>query len=766
MSIQDLRPNSQDTSAFYLGNIYQILADPNVTVPPTSTLSPVIKPPLFSPPRYAVLVNSLWFLSLIISLACALLSTLLQQWARRYIRVTQPARCNPEKRARVRAFFAGGMENMCLPFAVETLPALLHLSVFLFFSGLVIFLLNVNHDVYLCVICGVGFFSTMYGCLTLMPMFRPDSPYYTPLSTPASLVPLMIQCVITAVIFLLFICSVVAVFLCFILYICFTLVWIIVCPCTRLGRHLNNWLDNEDTGVSSLLDHMWRFFCHIIDFIFQLDWEDTILDMANAAGKITSKQSSVIDLGILEWIIGALGEDDALEKFFEAIPGFFGSPMVKNLKRHLPLVNKLRSKFTASWGGFLARNLLSNSVSEEIRTRRLVICMNAIKEICDDDGPSIIFCHLSSLCFDQIAPSIQTAEILTPWRTSSDGVASGLARYTVAKILPFVQERDDRWIALAEDVFGLPERDLQNHIARGDDSVLLYIFIHTSHQVIRTEHRKWELLSSISKFDIQNTLPGLQNEFCTLWNEVVREARDRKHPNLDILRGIRHLYITLHQGTDAAPTSFDASTSEDTFNSMKASDYPLCNLATHHPDPTVVPPPTQPDDRGDVSLHLSCLDPHPTPGSTTPQRAEEANIAPGLPSSSGYISRYTPAFLPPSLTTDPVNIIPQVTSVMDPSIHEHVDTVALDPKLLILTDVSHPICRSSLSIADLPTDNIRTDEPTSDVPTGKMRWDSQTLTATLIPLPRPVPVPAIVTPSTSTHPPALFVEQPGHFLSL
>src|SRR6266481_7821523 len=82
--VQDLRPNSQDTSAFYLGNIYQVLADPNATrssIPP-----PVAQPPPFSPPRYAVWVNSLWFLSLVMSLTCALLATSLHQWARRYIR--------------------------------------------------------------------------------------------------------------------------------------------------------------------------------------------------------------------------------------------------------------------------------------------------------------------------------------------------------------------------------------------------------------------------------------------------------------------------------------------------------------------------------------------------------------------------------------------------------------------------------------------------------------------------------------------------------
>ncbi|KAF8263892.1 hypothetical protein EI94DRAFT_1519046, partial [Lactarius quietus] len=140
VSIQAIQQNPQDTSNFYLANIYQVIADParaNIS----NSLPP--SPPPFSPPTYAVWVNSLWFLSLVISLTCALLATLLQQWARRYLRVTQ-SRYSPHKRARIRAFFAEGVEKLLLPWTVETLPTLLHMSLFLFFAGLVVFLSNVN----------------------------------------------------------------------------------------------------------------------------------------------------------------------------------------------------------------------------------------------------------------------------------------------------------------------------------------------------------------------------------------------------------------------------------------------------------------------------------------------------------------------------------------------------------------------------------------------------------------------------------------------
>ena len=61
-----------DISSFYLANIYQILANTNgslVLIP--STLPDPSMP--FSPPNSVVWVNSHWFLSLAISLTCALI---------------------------------------------------------------------------------------------------------------------------------------------------------------------------------------------------------------------------------------------------------------------------------------------------------------------------------------------------------------------------------------------------------------------------------------------------------------------------------------------------------------------------------------------------------------------------------------------------------------------------------------------------------------------------------------------------------------------
>ncbi|KAH9956126.1 hypothetical protein BJV74DRAFT_790527, partial [Russula compacta] len=81
LSIPDLIPDSQDIITFYLQNIYQlqVLAASNISVPST-----VAAPPKFSPPKQAIWVNVLWSLSLGTSLTCALLATMIQQWARQY----------------------------------------------------------------------------------------------------------------------------------------------------------------------------------------------------------------------------------------------------------------------------------------------------------------------------------------------------------------------------------------------------------------------------------------------------------------------------------------------------------------------------------------------------------------------------------------------------------------------------------------------------------------------------------------------------------
>ena len=94
-----------------------------------------------------------------------------------------------------------------------------------------------------------------------------------------------------------------------------------------------------------------------------------------------------------------------------------------------------------------------------------------------------------------------------------------------------------------------------------------------------------EVLGAASKFNVHDTLPGLQHEFCALWNQMVREARNgTSNIPENILRPIRNLYIALHEGTNSAPTRFSSTTGDENINLWARDNYPLCNVSGHTPN--------------------------------------------------------------------------------------------------------------------------------------------------------------------------------------
>ena len=539
------------------------------------------------------------------SLSCALWATSLHQWARRYIRLTQPARCSPEKRARMRAYFANGVDKMQIPLAVEGLPTLLHLSLFLFFVGLGIFLFNVHREVFIFVVSWIGFFSTVYGLITLLPLIRHDSPYNTPLSTPAWFLYARIHHVI--LIFLIFIGV-------FILISPYFLAWIVF-------KVLSFITSNRIRG-KRCLDQIMSYQEQIMEY-FHSGYRCSIRRMSGSvetkAEETALEQSSEIDVRILDWTISALGDDDLLERFFETIPGLFNSKLVKNLEREVPLTH-LRT-FWQKLDGLMGRTLSSNSVTKSTKSRRSIICKDIINMIpCPID---FMGDNLQSY-FDQAPLSMERFQVMARWFTHKDYAVADHARVGVAKSLASMQERDDAWIAFASDMCGLAEKDLRDNISHGKDNVLLATLIHVTRRVFHPQ--VLELVWADAEFDIRHTLPRLQHDFCTLWNEFFQEAKKHgdQSPPIWILRLIRRHYIALHEGTDAAPTAFSLSTDDPIL--YLASSYPLCDIASHRPDSTAhVPVPTsrtvpllaQTTDSSDASPH------HSTSGG---RQVDQANI--------------------------------------------------------------------------------------------------------------------------------------------
>ncbi|KAK6995905.1 hypothetical protein R3P38DRAFT_2374909, partial [Favolaschia claudopus] len=142
-------------------------------------------PESFVPPTSSLVCDLLWFISLGLSLSCALIATLVEQWARDFKYKTE-MRSAPVIRARIFSYLYYGLKRFNMHAVVEIIPFLLHASLILFFAGLVAFLVPVNKAVMISVIILLGIVVIAYTTLTggtVFPLFSSQSPYQTPLST-------------------------------------------------------------------------------------------------------------------------------------------------------------------------------------------------------------------------------------------------------------------------------------------------------------------------------------------------------------------------------------------------------------------------------------------------------------------------------------------------------------------------------------------------------------------------------------------------------
>jgi hypothetical protein len=583
LTIPDLKPNSQDTSAFYLQNIYQLQVSGNPNTSNPLTPSALAVPPAFSPPNYAIWVNSLWCLSLAISLSGAMTATVYRNWAVQYMSVTQPLHYTSKNQPRIRAIFATESPGPQMISGATDHPIFIHLSLLLFVIGVVIYLYNINITTFNAVTWWVGMMAVLYAMATAVPFFLPRSLFHTPLSPVAMEIYLWISYVVFQV------CS----------YI----------PIQGLR-------DNTRRHYRKLSNHYSGGFLYG-------KW--------NEANEIASKPSSEIDALILEKILHSLDEDSALETFFDAIPGFCKSKLTD-----LPLSFRVQRKLREVLDEFLDRTFSSSLISESVRTGRLITCLNAAHAALGPSTVSGILDKIFNGRWNAALQSVETGHALRLWGHRSDHDLT--VQQIVARIITHARQRDNRWTALVKEEFGVPDDVLRDSLAHGDN-VLLSILIYISRQANRTNSCTSGILSSLSKFDIRNTLPELQHDFCTLWNEIVQGASNRRPSSTSsakILCEIRHIYVALHPGTDATPTPPLAST--DSFDSIlfEPSSYPLCDITSHRPDstthvPTIsgaVPPPTQLIYSLDASPYQSSLG-----GSTTLVRlAEETHVLTGLPS--------------------------------------------------------------------------------------------------------------------------------------
>ncbi|KAJ6554818.1 hypothetical protein B0H19DRAFT_1263114 [Mycena capillaripes] len=178
-SYKTLTPDQGAITIALLAQISRQL-DSNSTVP-SAHLS--ITAP-FTPSPASLACNILWFLSLGLSLFCALMATLVEQWSRDFVQRTERLE-SPIVRARIFSYLYFGLQRFGMHKIVEFIPLLLHMSLLLFLAGLIPFLHLINPVLAIVPAVLLALMSTTYIYLTLLPIISSDSPYHTPLSNMA-----------------------------------------------------------------------------------------------------------------------------------------------------------------------------------------------------------------------------------------------------------------------------------------------------------------------------------------------------------------------------------------------------------------------------------------------------------------------------------------------------------------------------------------------------------------------------------------------------
>ncbi|KAF7341632.1 hypothetical protein MSAN_02060700 [Mycena sanguinolenta] len=279
------------------------------------------------PTSAALVCNTLWFLSLGLSLLCALMATLVEQWARHFIHSSE-IKQSPVTRARIFAYLYYGVERFGMYALVQFIPLLLHISLLLFFAGLIAFLRPINAVVAMLAAAMLASISVTYLYFTVLPMFSSDSPFRTPLSN---------------------------------------ITWEFFRQLQAILLSVGRWLWNGEDAIP---------FSPLISGHNSIP---TMFDVMLHDATVKSEGRARRDGRAMVWALMSLTDDDELEPFLEALPELVWGP---NGRRHgydnmismllesdLRLIPRIEALLRDSDNGLLA---------PEVQLRRRICCVKAL----------------------------------------------------------------------------------------------------------------------------------------------------------------------------------------------------------------------------------------------------------------------------------------------------------------------------------------------------------------------------------------------------
>ncbi|TFY79950.1 hypothetical protein EWM64_g4057 [Hericium alpestre] len=161
-SYQNLQPNPMEQAAYSLNQSVALLEQISQQLGPNGNQIPISMPeppPPFAPQASDVRINVFRFMSLVFSLAAALAATIVQQ-----------------------QYLYEGAVEWRMAVVVDDVPALIHVSLFLFFIGLSDFLFTINPVVAVMTILMIAFCGALYIWSMIAPVVYAHSPYQSPTS--------------------------------------------------------------------------------------------------------------------------------------------------------------------------------------------------------------------------------------------------------------------------------------------------------------------------------------------------------------------------------------------------------------------------------------------------------------------------------------------------------------------------------------------------------------------------------------------------------
>ncbi|KAJ1304912.1 hypothetical protein OPQ81_006046 [Rhizoctonia solani] len=141
----------------------------------------------FKPTGSDILINSLWFCSLALSMTVALITMLVKQWAERYLHGRYFTVGPYYVQARTRQARYNNLDRTVLKmrYVVQSLQIMMHTALGLFLSGLTVLLKSSSRVPMLWIlVAGLVFLAfSFYLYITLMPLVVAFCPYHTPFSS-------------------------------------------------------------------------------------------------------------------------------------------------------------------------------------------------------------------------------------------------------------------------------------------------------------------------------------------------------------------------------------------------------------------------------------------------------------------------------------------------------------------------------------------------------------------------------------------------------